>query len=62
MTKVSVKALERLRETSLVLTPIIPNRTIVDQSRMTGEWYGKFDKGEPVLAAYQQIFSAFINA
>jgi len=62
MTKVSVKALERLRETGLVLTPIIPNRTIVDQSRMTGEWYGKFDKGEPVFAAYQQIFSAFINA
>lgn len=62
MTKVSVKALERLRETGLVLTPIIPNRTIVDQSRMTGEWYGKYDKGEPVFAAYQQIFSAFINA
>lgn len=61
MTKVSTKALELLQETGLQLSPIIPNRTIVDQSRMTGEWYGKFDKGAPVLSAYQQIFSSIIN-
>ncbi|OZF41341.1 MULTISPECIES: ParA family protein [Nocardiaceae] len=61
MTKVSTKALELLHETGLQLSPIIPNRTIVDQSRMTGEWYGKFDKGSPVLAAYQQVFSKIIN-
>ncbi|MDH6291865.1 ParA family protein [Rhodococcus opacus] len=61
MTKVSVKALEDLRETGLLLDPVIPNRTIVDQSRMTGEWYGDFDKGEPVVAAYQRVFSELMN-
>lgn len=61
MTKVSTRALEVLRETGLLFEPIIPNRTIVDQSRMTGEWYGKFDKGLPVLVAYQQVFSNIIK-
>ncbi|OZC56062.1 ATPase [Rhodococcus sp. 06-621-2] len=61
MTKVSTRALELLNETGLQLSPIVPNRTIVDQSRMTGEWYGKYDKGAPVLAAYQQILRSIVN-
>lgn len=62
MTKVASHALKTLAATDLVLDPIIPNRTVVDQARMTGEWYGRYDKGEPVADAYAKIFNACINS
>ncbi|SHQ67201.1 ATPase involved in chromosome partitioning [Mycobacteroides abscessus subsp. abscessus] len=62
MTKVASHALKTLAATDLVLDPIIPNRTVVDQARMTGQWYGNYDKGEPVAAAYDKIFNACINS
>lgn len=56
MTRVARAALEDLEETGLLLSPVAPRRTIVDQARMTGLWYGDYEKGQPVVDAYTQIF------
>jgi len=55
MSRVAVNAIDELRETGLLLTPIVPSRTIVQEARTTSEWYGSFRKGEPVVRAYRQI-------
>ncbi|MDZ5146367.1 ParA family protein [Microbacterium testaceum] len=55
ISRVAKNAIDELRETGLLLTPIVPARTIVQESRTSGEWYGHFRKGEPVLSAYQEI-------
>lgn len=60
MTKVSVRAIDVLNETGLLLQPVVPNRTVVDQARMTGHWYGSFDKGQPVMHAYQQLLNTLL--
>lgn len=50
--KMGVAALE---ETGLLLRPIVPHRAIVQESRATGTWYGSYEKGRPVMSAYQEI-------
>lgn len=57
MTRVARASINDLEETGLLISPVIPRRTIVDQVRMTGEWYGDYEKGQPVADAYTQIFS-----
>lgn len=49
-------AIADLQDITTVLFPLIPRRTIVDQVRMTGEWYGDFEKGYPVANAYEEVF------
>lgn len=61
LTKVAKASLEDLAETGLMLYPTIPRRTIVDQARMTGTWYGNYDKGAPVVAAYDQILDQILT-
>lgn len=58
ITRVARASLSDLSETGLLLEPTVPRRTIVDQARMTGQWYGDFEKGQTVTDAYEQIFSA----
>lgn len=48
-------SVEALRETGLLLTPLVPERTIVNDVRLSGEWYGNYRKGAPVLDAYKEI-------
>lgn len=61
LTKVAKASLQDLRGTGLVLEPAIPRRTIVDEARMTGTWYGDFDKGEPVVSAYNTILDQVLD-
>lgn len=61
LTRVAKASLQDLRDTGLVLEPAIPQRTIVDQARMTGTWYGDYDKGEPVIEAYGQILEQVLD-
>ncbi|KDA04574.1 ATPase [Microbacterium sp. CH12i] len=55
MSRVAINAIGELRETGLLLTPIVPSRTIVQEARTVGQWYGNFRKGEPVVTAYKEI-------
>lgn len=61
MTKVARAGIADLEETGLLLAPYIPKRTIVEQCRMAGAWYGDYDKGQPVADAYEAIVSQVVT-
>ncbi|WP_130711846.1 ParA family protein [Vibrio vulnificus] len=48
-------AFEDLDATGLLLKPMIPKRTIVQQTRLTGEWFGNYRAGRPVSDAYREL-------
>lgn len=53
--RAAISSVEELRDTGLLLTPLIPERTIVQDVRLAGEWYGRYRKGGPVLDAYKEV-------
>lgn len=61
MSRPTVASLEQLRETGLLLTPLVPQRAIVPEVRLAGEWYGRYRKGRPVLEAYTQILGKVVR-
>lgn len=48
-------AFEDLEGMGLLLKPMIPKRTIVQQTRLTGEWFGNYRAGRPVAEAYREL-------
>lgn len=54
-TRIDKAGLARLEDTGLLLRPIVPHRTIVQECRATGQWYGTWEKGRPVLDAYREL-------
>ena len=48
-------AVEELRETGLLLTPLVPARSIVPKARLACDWLGRYEKGEPVATAYADL-------
>lgn len=50
-------SIEDLRETGILLTPLVPARTIVREARIKSEWYGRYPKGKPVAAAYDTLLT-----
>lgn len=61
MSRAAVASIDDLRETGLLLTPLIPERTIVQEVRLVGDWYGKYRKGAPVLDAYTEIVKQVVR-
>lgn len=61
MSRVATTSIDDLRDTGLLLTPLIPHRVIVQEMRITQEWYGKYRKGAPVVDAYTQIAEQVIR-
>lgn len=55
MSRAAVASLGELRATGLFLKPLIPDRAIVQEVRISGEWYGQYRKGARVLDAYTAI-------
>ena len=55
MSRAAVASLEEIRATGLFLEPLIPDRAIVQEVRISGEWYGQYRKGARVLDAYTAI-------
>lgn len=51
-----------LRETGLLVEPVIPHRAIVQECRAVGEWYGRYPKGRSVADAYAQIAHTITTA
>lgn len=61
MSRMTKTTIDNLRATGLLLTPLIPHRTIVQEVRETQEWYGDYRKGQPVAAAYQAILKEILG-
>lgn len=55
MSRIATASIDQLRETGLLLTPLVPHRTIVQEMRLTQEWYGTYRKGAPVVDAYKEL-------
>ncbi len=56
MSRATVASIDALRQTGLLLTPLVPKRAIVGECRISGEWFGHYGKGAPVLAAYEDLY------
>lgn len=54
-TRITTATVQDFEATGLLLYPLIPSRVIVKEARRTGEWYGNYDKGAPVVEAYAQL-------
>lgn len=54
--RVATATLAQFEESAVSVLGTVPRRTVVDQSRMTGEWYGGYAKGIVVSEAYSAIF------
>jgi cellulose biosynthesis protein BcsQ len=61
MSRPAMASIEELRVTNLLLTPLVPERAIVPEVRLAGEWYGNYRKGAPVLEAYTTIATKVIR-
>lgn len=61
MSRPAIASIDELRETGMLLVPLVPERAIVQEVRLTGEWYGKYRKGGPVLDAYKTIVQQVIR-
>lgn len=55
MSRIATASIDQLRETGILLTPLVPHRTIVQEMRLTQEWYGTYRKGAPVVDAYKEL-------
>ena len=44
-----------MRETGLLLTPLVPARSIVPGARLACDWLGHYEKREPVASAYADL-------
>ncbi|MGP4991964.1 ParA family protein [Glutamicibacter ardleyensis] len=59
--RAALSSVDELRDTGLLLTPLVPERTIVQDVRLAGEWYGNYRKGTPVLDAYKELARTIIR-
>lgn len=58
--RVARAAVQDLEETGLLLHPFIPERTIISEARMSGDWYGSFEKGDLIADAYRDILKQIL--
>lgn len=49
-------AIEQLEATGLLLYPLVPDRSIVQDVRATHDWYGDYRKGAPVVDVYDELY------
>lgn len=61
ISRIASASIKQLDDTGLLLSPLVPHRTIVQEMRMTNEWYGNYTKGEPVAEAYRQLAERIIR-
>ena len=61
MSRPAAASIEELRDTGLLLIPLVPDRAIVQEVRMVGDWYGNYRKGAPVLNAYTEIVKQVVR-
>lgn len=54
-------SIQTLQDTGLPILAKVPRRTIVNEARIVGDWYGTYGKGEPVQAAYRPLLKEVIR-
>ncbi len=59
--RIMASSVDELRETGLLLTPLVPHRTIVQEVRVTNEFFAKYRKGIPVWNAYKELAKKVSN-
>lgn len=61
--KVERRSLAYVCENNLALTPFVPKREAVRQSRVRGEWYGLdyYDRADVVVNAYKQLLDTILE-
>lgn len=60
--QVQTFVVDQLREADLLLTPLVPARTAVEKSRLSGHWLDAYGKGgRDVIDAYQEIGKKIIK-
>lgn len=55
MSYAETDSIDQVRELAPIVGSIVPYLAIVPESRIAGEWYGKYRKGQPVAHAYGEI-------
>lgn len=61
MSRSATHSIEEVRSAGMLITPLVPNRAIVDEARYTHEWFGNYRKGTPVVDAYREIAGKVIR-
>lgn len=62
MSRPAKASLEELEKTGMLMAPIVPDRAIVGEVRIQGEWYGKYRRGKPVLDSYAELAGKVFTA
>ncbi len=52
---------DQVRELAPIVGSIVPYLSIVPESRILGEWYGSYRKGQPVVRAYRDIMREVVR-
>lgn len=55
-------SVDELRDTGLMMVPLVPNRTIVQEARTARDWFGNYRKGRVVVEAYEEITRKVLKA
>lgn len=53
--RAEIASVDELRDSEMLMVPLIPHRVIVQECRTDRKWYGDFRKGKDVLKAYEEI-------
>ena len=53
--------IELLRDTGLLVEPVVPHRAIVQECRAAREWYGAYERGAAVADAYAAIATTILR-
>lgn len=61
MSYAETDSLAQVRELAPIVGPVVPYLSIVPESRIAGEWYGKYRKGQPVAQAYGEIMKEVVR-
>lgn len=59
--RIMASSVDELRDTGMLLTPLVPHRTIVQEVRVTNDFYSRYRKGAVVWEAYKELSKKVIK-
>lgn len=61
MSYAETDSVDQVRELAPIVGPIVPYLSIVPESRIAGDWYGNYRKGQSVAQAYGEIMREVVR-
>lgn len=61
MSYAETDGIDQVRELAPIVGPIVPYLSIVPETRMAGEWYGNYRKGQSIAHAYGEIMREVVR-